>query len=202
MKKSENAEIIPQVTSKVDLSLNKDDLIEILIETKLSELEKDTASLKKELEELNEKFNIEYSNIVKDKMVELLEKRCNKKIVEMIKFYMKNFDIGAKKGPIITSKYTYDVYDLIKISINEPPIQIKTNEDIRIDHSDYTDNMRSIKNKTELICDQIHILLKETDNIKASGKRIKARMLKEMLSKSSEGTQVLKLIQTKEINVI
>ncbi len=171
-------------TNNLDLSINKDDLIDIMIDNKLTELETELKIVTDKKESLN--------NIILDNYKQTTDKHE--------KYLLKKFlpkTIVTDEVPIVnggyyqntTLKFRYLEYEIV---INN----CDTRDVSAFAKTKQAENDKLNKQIRELN-DKIYELNIEIVNIQKSPKRLKAQMLKNFLGSSKDGQQVLELINSK-----
>lgn len=168
----------------LDMSINKEDLIDIMVDNKLLELEK-------ELETLAEKQK--KITIVMDKNRDDMKNKFKKKLLQ---YFPK--EITSSEIPEITYHQGYDNTD-IKFNFSKFTIVVYgacTKDKSAYKKQKDEENLKLGKELLELNLATNSITL-EIQTITKSPRRLKAQLLKNFLKNSNEGEQVLNLINSK-----
>lgn len=173
-----------EVSSKLDLAVNKDDLMEMLIDQQLTKIEEEVEKIKEENKELQLK------------VTEIIDSDKKKKDAQLMKLLPK--EIVTDEIPILdynntswSNKTVTFTFKSFSVEITKVDTSIKTNPNVTA----YQDKIGKNSNK-------INELNTNITKIEKSGKRIKARMLKEFLNNSEEGKSILKLMNTQQVKLL
>jgi predicted nucleic acid-binding Zn-ribbon protein len=171
-------------TNNLDLSINKDDLIDIMIDNKLTELETELEMVTDKKETLSKKVTNNHDETHEKHDKYLLKKFLPKTIV--------TDEIPTVNGGYYsntTLRFRYNDYEIVINSCDTRDVsafcKTKQAENDKLNEQIKELNIR------------INVLDVEIFNIQKSPKRLKAQMLKNFLGSSKDGQQVLELINTK-----
>jgi len=181
-----------EIKNSLDLNLNKDDLMEMLIDEQLTVLENQLADVTTQKEEVQHKIN-EIKE--KDKL------EIQKKILKLLPSEFKSFINKAKKIDY-SYRLSYSIdnnsyYNLKVIIDNLYTIDIL---DKTISYNSI--NIDKLNNQFKELSNKITEINAEITRINTSGKRIKAKMLKAFLNNSKEGKDILKLMGKSDIKLL
>jgi len=181
-----------EVINKLDISVNKDDLMEMLLDKKLSELESKLNINNEQLKTVNAaKLEIyrglvlEQVELKLDKFSKLISK---KKLVEVI------------KASVIVANQQYG-----KDNINHHTFNIKIADEltlqvyVKLNIKKLIDDFES---ELEALYAENNRLKQEIELINKSGKRVKSRMLANILKESEDGKAILELINKKDLKLL
>ena len=171
-------------TNNLDLSINKDDLIDIMIDNKLTELEAELKMVTDKKEILSKKVTNNHDETYEKHDKYLLKKFLPKTIV--------TDEIPTVSGGYYfncTLKFKYNDYEIVIDNCDTRDVsafaKAKQAENDKLNEQIRELNIR------------ISVLNTEIVNIQKSPKRLKAQMLKSFLGSSKDGQQVLELINSK-----
>jgi hypothetical protein len=171
-------------TNNLDLSINKDDLIDIMIDNKLTELEAELKVV------TDKKDNL--GNIVLDNYKQTTEKHE--------KYLLKKFlpkTIVTDEIPVVNGGY----YQSTTLRFKYSEYEIVINNCDTRDLSAFNKTKQAENDKINVQIRELNTKIGEINaeilNIQKSPKRLKAQMLKNFLGTSKDGQQVLELINSK-----
>jgi hypothetical protein len=171
-------------TNNLDLSINKDDLMDIMIDNKLTELEAELKIVTDKKESLDKVISDNYNQVGEKHTKYLLKKYLPKTIV--------TDEIPIVNGGYYqntTLKFRYSEYDVV---INNCDCR-----DLSAFSKTKEKENEKLREQIKELNIRISVLNIEIVNIQKSPKRLKAQMLKNFLGSSKDGQQVLELINSK-----
>lgn len=171
-------------TNNLDLSINKDDLIDIMIDNKLTELEAELKMVTDKKEVLSKKVTNNYDEIHEKHNKYLLKKFLPKIIV-------------TDEIPIVHGGYYYNTTLTFKYNDYNVVINNCDTRDVSAFAKTKQAENDKLNEKIRELNTKIIELNGEIVNIQKSPKRLKAQMLKNFLGTSKDGQQVLELINSK-----
>lgn len=168
-------------TNNLDLSINKDDLIDIMIDNKLTELEAELKMVTDKKEVLGKKVTNNYN--------EKHEKYLLKKFLPKTIVTDEIPTIHGGYYSSVTLRFKYNDYEIVIPNCDTRDLSAfaKAKE---AENDKLNEQIRELNTK-------INELNIEIVNIQKSPKRLKAQMLKNFLGTSKDGQQVLELINSK-----
>lgn len=161
-----------KVEQSLNLSINKEDLINIKIDEMLTSLENELKSIRAQIDAINEEKNTfdkkEEDNLDK-KLLKLLPKELSTKEIPYVDYYSNTNSTVSFKF----EKYTISISNLDTTlkSFSKEKLNLKT---------------ELYKQENQLAADIV--------KIEKSTKRIQAKMIKELLSNSVSGKEILTLL--------
>lgn len=171
-------------TNNLDLSINKDDLIDIMIDNKLTELEAELKIVTDKKESLDKVISDNYDQVGEKHTKYLLKKYLPKTIVtDEVPVVNATYYSNA------TLKFRYSEYDVV---INNCDCR-----DLSAFNKTKEKENEKLREQIKELNIRISVLNIEIVNIQKSPKRLKAQMLKNFLGTSKDGQQVLELINSK-----
>ena len=185
-----------QVTNRLDLSITKDDLLDIIIDKELTSLENQIKDLELEKDKIQDERQKE-----KDKIKKSREKVLDKYISKDLKVYL-----STLKSRIAIEYSEY--YKRINIEVrNLETDEIELNielKKIHIFNLPPYDNpkMKEFDKQISIIDGEISKIKSEIEKINKMGKRIKSKLLVSFLQKSKEGKGILDTLKNSEIKLL
>jgi hypothetical protein len=171
-------------TNNLDLSINKDDLIDIMIDNKLTELEAELKIVTDKKQSLDKVISDNYDQVGEKHTKYLLKKFLPKTIVtDEIPVVNASYYYNS------TLKFRYSEYDVVIYDCDCRDLSA-FNKTKQAENDKINVQIRELNNK-------IGEINAEILNIQKSPKRLKAQMLKSFLGTSKDGQQVLELINSK-----
>jgi prenyltransferase beta subunit len=171
-------------TNNLDLSINKDDLIDIMIDNKLTELEAELKVVTDKKESLDKVISNNH-NETHDKHDKYLLKKYLPKTIVTDEVPVVNTAYYSST----TLKFRYSEYDVV---INNCDCR-----DLSAFSKTKEKENEKLREQIKELNIRISVLNTEIVNIQKSPKRLKAQMLKNFLGSSKDGQQVLELINSK-----
>jgi len=171
-------------TNNLDLSINKDDLMDIMIDNKLTELEAELKMVTDKKDALSEKVSDNHNETYEKHNKYLLKKFLPKTIV--------TDEIPTVGGGYYFNtnlRFRYNDYEIVINSCDTRDLSAFTKAK-QAENDKLNEQIRELNTK-------ISELNTEIVNIQKSPKRLKAQMLKNFLGTSKDGQQVLELINSK-----
>lgn len=162
-----------KVEQSLNLSINKEDLINIKIDEMLTSLENELKSIQAQIDAINEEkdtFDKKEEDNLDKKLLKLLPKELSTKEIPYVDYY--------SNSDSTTISFKFEKYT---ISISNIDTKVKSFSKEKL-------NLRSElhKQKNQLEADIV--------KIEKSTKRIQAKMIKELLSNSVSGKEILTLL--------
>jgi len=171
-------------TNNLDLSINKDDLIDIMIDNKLTELEAELKIVTDKKQSLDKVISDNHDQVDEKHTKYLLKKFLPKTIVtDEVPV------VNAVYYSSATLKFRYSEYDVI---INNCDCR-----DLSAFSKTKEKENEKLREQVKELNGKIFDINLEITNIQKSPKRLKAQMLKNFLGTSKDGQQVLELINSK-----
>jgi uncharacterized protein YbcI len=173
------------ITSKLDINLTKEDLVDIHIDNMLTDLEEQLAKSKKELSD------------VENKREAYIKAYYSKLEASIIKKSLPN---GLKKEDILEIMYCRGVNSSVSFKFKDSTLTLDQRIDMSLPKKDVvynklTENKQTLYNEVNRIKEQIN-------EINNSGKRIRAKMVKNLMENSVEGKNILKILKTNQVNLL
>jgi hypothetical protein len=171
-------------TNNLDLSINKDDLMDIMIDNKLTELEAELKMVTDKKEALGKKVTNNYDETHEKHDKYLLKKFLPKTIV-------------TDEVPVVNATYYSSTNLRFKYNDYEVVIPGCDTRDLSAFAKAKQAENDKLNEQIRELNIRISVLDAEIVNIQKSPKRLKAQMLKNFLGSSKDGQQVLELINSK-----
>ncbi len=171
-----------EVNSKLDLTVNKDDLMDMLIDQQLTVLETQLKEVRDEKTAIQEKI---------DASEKKREEVMNKKLIKLLPKELQGLtpeSIHHQHYHNSTVNYNFKGFHVSIHGVN-------TNEAKPKEETKLEDEVSALYRKECAIASEIN-------KIEKSGKRIKAKMLKEFLNNSEEGKSILKLMNSSQVKLL
>lgn len=168
-----------QTNNRLDLTLNKDDLMEIILDEQLSKIEDVIQEKEHAIQELD-KQDAKNDNEHKELVDKILIKYIPKPLVGLkceLRYYI-NYDSTQ-----VT--FHYDNFDVVVQGVC-------TNSPKRTEHAKKD---KEFNTKRTILRQEINALKSNIEEIKKNGKRLKARMLKQFLMNTEDGKTMLELLE-------
>lgn len=171
-----------KVEQSLNLSINKEDLINIKIDEMLTSLENELKSIQAQISVIDEEmntFNKKEEELLDKKLLKFLPKELSTKEIPEISYY-NNSD--STKVFFNFEKYTVEIQNM--------NTRVKKFSEEKL-------NLRKELNQ------QIYTIQVDIAKIEKSTKRIQAKMIKELLSNSVSGKEILTLLnKNKELHLL
>lgn len=170
-------------TSSLDLSLNKDDLFDIKIDSILSSLEDESNSILNKIISLKENINnvnATYKKKLEDKLKSSIPKELSRYTVENISYY---------------------VSEKSDVTFHFKSFSLKMKLDATYD-KEYTNKIKIINDEIEMLRKKKDIVDEKIKKIEKNPRRLKSQLLKDILDKSEEGKYIMNIINNKNIKLL
>lgn len=173
------------ITSKLDINLTKEDLVDIHIDNMLTDLEEQLAKSNKELSDIEKKREVH------------TRAYYTKLEASIIKKYLPN---GLKKEDVLEIMYSRMSDSVIRFQFKDFILTLDQRIDMNFPQQDVvynklTQSKQTLNNEINKIKEQIY-------QINNSGKRIRAKMFKNLMENSVEGKNILKILKTNQVNLL
>jgi len=169
---------------KLDINLTKEDLVDIHIDNMLTDLEEQLAKSNKELSDIEKKIEVHITTYY------------TKLEASIIKKYLPN---GLKKEDILEIEYFKINNSTICFRFKDFKLTLNQTIDMSFPQQDVinklTESKQTVKNEMNKIRQQIC-------QINNSSKRIRAKMVKNLMENSVEGKNILKILKTNQVNLL
>lgn len=165
------------ITSNINMSLTKDDIIDLMINNERERLEAEIKKLQKQLADLSEEREKEIQKIAVSKFNKLFP----------------NMKYGSSKCPYLNLEgenfnhklYPYDVFITVRIpSSKKQKIWDK------------------YRNNRNLVEEKLYVLNSELLELKGNSRKLKSKLLISVLNKSDEGKRILDLVKGAGIKML
>ena len=170
-----------EITSKLDLTINKDDLMDILIDRELTRLEKAIEAVKAPLVPVKEKwlkFKAKAEEERRKRLLKLLPKEVNVNEEPTLVYYQDH------KSTPLTFRFASAGFE---VSIQNVNTELKKTEDFKKSKEEHEELSSKINS-------EVNILNEEKNMIEKAPKRVKAKMLTSFLGKGKDGKAILELL--------
>ena len=171
-----------KVEQSLNLSINKEDLINIKIDEMLTSLENELKSIQAQISAIDEDitiFNKKEDDLLEKKLLKFLPKELSTKEIPEIFYYSNS---NSTKVCFNFEKYTVEIQNM----------------DTRV--KKFSEERLILKKELN---QQIYKIQVDIAKIEKSTKRIQAKMIKELLSSSVSGKEILTLLnKNKELHLL
>jgi hypothetical protein len=171
-----------KVEQSLNLSINKEDLINIKIDEMLTSLENELKSIQAQISAIDEEMDIfskKEKEALEKKLLKTLPKELSTKEIPIIRYYHTS---NSAKVSFSFEKYTVEIENL----------------DTRV--KKFSEEKLNLKKELN---QQKYQLEADILKIEKSTKRIQAKMIKELLSNSVSGKEILTLLnKNKELHLL
>ncbi len=179
-----------KTSNSLDLSINKDDLIDMMVDKELTSME-----------ELIKAKLAECDNITKkiQNLYDAMKAPVDKRIMKMIPTGLNPKDVV---GLIYTHSYTSTN---VEVKFKDFSLKFNNVNTIIPNTADYTKKQqqaKDLKATSDKLYREINELQQECHKLEKSPKRLKAKLLSNFLKNSKEGQEVLKLLSTESLKML
>lgn len=188
-----------EVINKLDVSVNKDDLMDILVDKKLTALESEVSSIRDEIKAISKEINESLKELVALKLQDMLGTLMklipkDSLVGEMNKVSYSSIYNNTSYSTKLTFKMSDGVNLAVDISLSLSNIS-KVQYDFAYDFEKASSKIRQLNSKLVTVQEEIELINK-------SGKRVRARMLSNILKESRDGKAILDLINNKDLKLL
>ncbi len=179
-----------KTSNSLDLSINKDDLIDMMVDKELTTMEELIKAKRAERDDITKKIQNLY---------DAMKAPVDKRIMKMIPAGLDQKDVvGLNYSQNYSSTYVEVKFKDFSLRFDD----VNTVIPITADYNKKKQQAKDLKATSDKLYHEINELQQECLKLEKSPKRLKAKLLSNFLKNSKEGQEVLKLLSTESLKML